>query len=33
MAGCGDSDKMIKTSGKMDESDTDKCLVVVIFYS
>ena len=33
MIDCGESDKMMKISGKMDKSNTYKCLVVVIFHS
>ena len=33
MIECDESDKMIKIDGKMDKSNTYKCLVVVIFHS
>ena len=33
MVDCGESDKMIKISGKMDKSNTYKAFIVVIFHS
>ena len=33
MIDCGESDKMIEISGKIDKSNTNKSLTVVIFHS